>query len=122
MGLCFGGGQLGLGLAAMALALFILWFLEWIEKFAERERRAELRIAFETGAVVEQQILPRLAASGFSVNPRRIIFRCHGKVSAMRYDVTWRAAQPARTAPELVRELARAPGVLRLDWRPFERQ
>jgi putative Mg2+ transporter-C (MgtC) family protein len=122
MGLCFGGGQLGLGLTAMALALFILWCLKWIEKRAERERRAELRIAVETGAAVEQQILPRLAASGFSVNPRRIFFQSGEQICAMRYDVTWRAAQPARTAPELVRELARAPGVLRLDWRPFERQ
>jgi putative Mg2+ transporter-C (MgtC) family protein len=122
MGLCFGGGQLVLGLAAMALALFILWCLKWVEERVEWERRAELRIAFETGAAVEQQILPRLVASGFSVKPGRILFDSRGQVCAMRYDIAWRAAQPARTTPEAVRELARAAGVLRLDWRPLERQ
>lgn len=29
MGLCFGGGQLGLGLAALCLALVVLWCLKW---------------------------------------------------------------------------------------------
>jgi putative Mg2+ transporter-C (MgtC) family protein len=117
MGLCFGGGQLGLGLAAMALVLFVLWCLKWVEERVERESRAELRIAFETGAAVEQQILPRLVASGFSVNPRRIFFQSSGQVCAMRFDIAWRAAKPAQATPEPVRELARAPGVLRLDWR-----
>jgi putative Mg2+ transporter-C (MgtC) family protein len=65
MGLCFGGGQLVLGLAAMALALFILWCLKWVEERVEWERRAELRIAFETGAAVEQQICPVLSHPGF---------------------------------------------------------
>jgi hypothetical protein len=106
----------------MALALSVLWCLKWVEERVERERRAELRIAFETGAAVEHEILPRLVASGFSVDPRRIFFQSRGQMCAMRYDITWRAAQPPRTTPELVRELARAPGVLRLDWRSLERQ
>ena len=32
MGLCFGGGQLSLGLAALALAIFVLWPLKWVER------------------------------------------------------------------------------------------
>lgn len=32
MGLCFGGGQLGLGSAALGLAIFILWVLKWVEQ------------------------------------------------------------------------------------------
>jgi putative Mg2+ transporter-C (MgtC) family protein len=122
MGLCFGGGQLGLGLAAAALALFVLWCLKWVEGRIERERRAELRIAAEAGTALEQEILPRLAEAGFSVNLRRIFFQAHGQVCAMRYDITWRASRLEQTTPEPVRELAQVPGILRLDWRPLERQ
>jgi len=43
MGLCFGGGQIGLGLAALGLALAVLWCLKWVERrYIEREHRAEL--------------------------------------------------------------------------------
>src|SRR5580700_6614851 len=31
MGLCFGGGQLGLGVAALFLGFMVLWALKWVE-------------------------------------------------------------------------------------------
>ena len=42
MGLCFGGGQLALGLAALALGAFILWCLKWVEHRIGIPRRASL--------------------------------------------------------------------------------
>jgi putative Mg2+ transporter-C (MgtC) family protein len=38
MGLCYGGGQLGLGLAALGLALVVLLCLKWVElRYIDRE-------------------------------------------------------------------------------------
>ena len=42
MGLCFGGGQIGLGLIALALGLVVLWGLKWVEQHTETNRRARL--------------------------------------------------------------------------------
>ena len=42
IGLCFGAGEIGLGLAGTALAMVILWALKWLEKFIPREHRAKL--------------------------------------------------------------------------------
>ena len=42
IGLCFGGGQLRLGLAALALGLAVLWGLKWFEQRTRWDRRAEL--------------------------------------------------------------------------------
>jgi putative Mg2+ transporter-C (MgtC) family protein len=40
LGLCFGGGQHGLGLAGLALGLLVLWVLKWLEVRIRQERRA----------------------------------------------------------------------------------
>jgi putative Mg2+ transporter-C (MgtC) family protein len=66
MGLCFGGGPIGLGLTAFVLPLVVLWCLKWIERrYFDREHRAELVFAFETGAAVEHRIIPQFVAAGF---------------------------------------------------------
>ena len=42
MGLCFGGGQLGLGLAVLAIGLFVLVMLKWFEDRIRSEHHATL--------------------------------------------------------------------------------
>jgi putative Mg2+ transporter-C (MgtC) family protein len=37
IGLCFGGGQIEIGIAATAIGLLALWFLNWIELRLRRE-------------------------------------------------------------------------------------
>ena len=75
MGLCFGGGQLGLGLAALCLALVVLWCLKWVElRYIDREHRGELLFAFEAGAAIEHRITPRFVAAGFAMHPRSAAF------------------------------------------------
>ena len=44
IGLCIGGGQIVLGLAATGLCLFALWVLRWVENAFRQERRARLSI------------------------------------------------------------------------------
>jgi putative Mg2+ transporter-C (MgtC) family protein len=43
IGLCIGGGQIALGLAATILGLFALWVLKWIEDALRREQRGQWR-------------------------------------------------------------------------------
>ena len=42
IGLCFGGGQLALGLAALTLALIVLAGLKWMELRMRQDRHATL--------------------------------------------------------------------------------
>jgi len=42
IGLCFGGGQLILGITATMLALVTLWILRWVDRIIPREHRARL--------------------------------------------------------------------------------
>lgn len=47
IGLCFGGGQIGLGIAATLLGGITLWTLRWLDLQIPRERRALLEIRTE---------------------------------------------------------------------------
>jgi putative Mg2+ transporter-C (MgtC) family protein len=54
LGICFGGGQIWLGLAALGLGLFVLWILEWVEPLIRRDRLASLTVAISAkGPVAE---------------------------------------------------------------------
>lgn len=122
MGLCFGGGQIGLGLAALALAIFVLWPLKWAEHWVGHHRRGVLLITTSSAEPVEQVILPRFAAAGFRVGESTISLGEEGKTCTMRCDIRWHDGHISRSAVELVRELARQPEIAAVEWRPLEHQ
>ncbi len=99
IGLCFGGGQLGIGTAATAIVFLTLWFLKWLEGRIPREQRAFLTIAVESG-----QTLPDLSDL---LDPAGYRIRFMGKKrqsdvggELVSYDVRWRRAD--REKPPLV--------------------
>ena len=47
IGLCLGGGQLALGIAATALTVITLWILKWIDLNIPREHRAMMVVTAE---------------------------------------------------------------------------
>jgi len=64
IGLCFGGGQLGLGSAATGLALLTLSVLKWLEMRILREQRAALVVRGDAG-MVPGTLTGVLAAAGY---------------------------------------------------------
>lgn len=119
MGLCFGGGQIALGLAALALAVFVLWLLKWAERRIGRECRATLTVAFDTGAAIEQDAAAALAAEGFTIVARSVAFTARGQRCEIRYDLRWHSPIEDLPAPDLTGRLARQAGVLEVAWRPL---
>jgi len=118
MGLSLGAGRLGLGVAALALGMFILWCLKWAERYIDRDRRATLVLAFDAGSEVEQDAAAALAAAGFRVAGQSVAFAAEGKRCEIRCDVRWREAGERSTVPALTFQLARRAAVLALEWRP----
>jgi hypothetical protein len=50
IGLCLGGGQLGLGALSTALGIFTLWGMHWIDARVRREHTRILVVATEPGS------------------------------------------------------------------------
>jgi putative Mg2+ transporter-C (MgtC) family protein len=67
IGLCVGGGQILLGLAATALALFALWGLVWIEQALPREHRTTFAIELESNSLSLEQIRRTLLDANQSI-------------------------------------------------------
>lgn len=95
IGLCLGGGQLVLGVAATALAVMTLWALKWVDYVVPREHRARLVVAGDTGmrTVVE---LPRLiGGQDYHVRFAGMEQRDDGSIDCS-FDISWR--RPERSA------------------------
>jgi len=122
MGLCFGGGQIGLGMAALALAIFVLWPLKCVERWAGHHRRGTLSITVGGGDAFEQMVAPRFAAAGFRLSAGEVSLSDQGITSTIHYLVRWHDGHTSRSPVELVRELARQPEIAAVEWRPLEHQ
>jgi putative Mg2+ transporter-C (MgtC) family protein len=117
MGLCFGIGQIALGLAALVLAVFILWVLKWAERRIGSERRATLTLAFDAGCSVDRDAIAALAAEGFTVTGQSIAFTERGRLCEICYDIRWHGARDDAPVPDLTGRLARHAGVSKIEWR-----
>ncbi len=122
MGLCFGGGQNGLGLAALALAILVLWPLKWVERWVGHQRRGILSLTTVAADEAEQLILPRFVAAGFRVGDCAISLNAQKNTCTVRCAIHWHEGQPALPAAELVRKLGRHPDVAAIEWQPLEHQ
>jgi putative Mg2+ transporter-C (MgtC) family protein len=122
MGLCFGGGQIGLGFAALALAIFVLWPLKWAERWVGHHRRGILSITTSSAASAEQMSFSRFAAAGFKIGECRLSLVDQGKSGTMRCEIRWHDAHTSRSPIELVHELAHQPNIAAVEWRPIEHQ
>jgi putative Mg2+ transporter-C (MgtC) family protein len=115
VGLCFGGGQIGLGTAGTIIALATLWLLKYAEAALVKGRRGEVAVTFSPQGPQEAALFAMLAARGFIMRSRRVELApeaetrvvCNGRYKGPYPE--WSAA--------LVRDLATQPGIRRVEWR-----
>jgi putative Mg2+ transporter-C (MgtC) family protein len=67
VGLCFGSGQMGLGLVGSLLALAILRALKILERKLRRQRVSRLRLKWEIGAYDAASAMSAIRQAGLSV-------------------------------------------------------
>ena len=56
IGLCFGAGDVWLGIAATAISFFVLWALKWVDDQTPRDQRAILSISRPGGPPALQDV------------------------------------------------------------------
>jgi putative Mg2+ transporter-C (MgtC) family protein len=116
IGLCLGGGQLGLGVVATALGVFALWGLKLVERNLRQERNATLAVEVGAGGPSEEEIPRRLDEAGLAVTSTNISLTGAGTRSVsftLRYAPV--AADPH--VPPVVGALARENADAKVDWR-----
>ena len=118
MGLCFGAGQFSLGLAMLAAGIGVLWLLKWVEKRMAQDRRSVLLLSSNPQGPGDGAIRAKLSAAGFKVASCSMTYTTARQIHRFRYELLWRGRLVDSQIPIVLEQLAKQPGVRRLQWKP----
>jgi putative Mg2+ transporter-C (MgtC) family protein len=118
MGLCFGSGQIGLGIAAWATGMIVLAGLTQIENRCKEERRATLTLVAAGDGPSEKELSASLESHGFKIASCAVLYAEGLRNREITCEVRWSGRRKDTLPPEFLQKLAQKPGVLRLGWRP----
>ncbi len=121
IGLCFGGGQIALGIVAFAIAMIVLRGLKQLEARLPQDRRATLTLTASLDGPTEEQLFDELLGRGFAIASVGIHHDKDRGRWTLSCEVRWRSRPTDLLVPPIVKELSGRPGVARLDWSPESR-
>jgi putative Mg2+ transporter-C (MgtC) family protein len=117
MGLCFGGGQIGLGLAGFVFGSVVLIGLKKIEVGMHRRHSGTLKITVTPDGLTQEELASLLARGGMSPTEPSLAF--DGSPSANRvygWRVQWKGRHEDSNLPGAVQALAVSPHILKLEF------
>ena len=121
VGLCFGGGQVALGLVGAALALLVLTGLKFIEERMKQDRQGRLLVVSGPGGPDENEIRAMLRNGDFRISSCALALGGASGERELTWDLRWRARPDETKVPESVYRLADRTGVTRVTWTPQAR-
>ena len=116
LGLCFGGGQLALGLVLLLIGLFVLEGLKWAENRRRQDRRATLAVVIKQEGPTDEQVAVYLSQAGYEAGTWAASYNQTDSSRILRIEVHWRAYPQDVKPPAFLRALAQEPGVQSVDW------
>ncbi len=119
IGLCFGGGQITLGIAGTALGFLVLSPLKLVEHhYVAQDRRATLILVSELDRPQASEIGRSLAEAGLRVANESVAYSNAARTCERRYDLRWRDRGAQMAPPAFVPGLAGRPGIQSVKWQP----
>jgi putative Mg2+ transporter-C (MgtC) family protein len=118
LGLCFGGGQLALGLVGLALGILVLEGFKRVENQWKQDGRAMLSVIVDTNGPTEEELTSQLQAGGYEIHPWGVVSFDQNRQREFRTEVRWRARPHEARSPAFLQEVVDHPGVLRVEWKP----
>lgn len=120
LGLCFGGGQVMLGIVGAAVAILVLAGLKYVEDRMKQDHQGRLFIVTTPSGPDEAEILSVVRQDGFKVSSCGF---AAGESDRHEWtcELRWRAALSETTIPGFIRRLGATRGVTRISWTPQAR-
>jgi putative Mg2+ transporter-C (MgtC) family protein len=119
IGLCFGGGQIGLGIVGTAIGVGVLWGLKALEGHLETEKSALLVVIATPERPAADDIRAQLQGAGFRIAKfSETCVNTGDPQHTLRCSLRWRGLPHDTALPSVVSTLAKADGVLQLQWKP----
>ena len=117
IGLCFGGGQILLGLVSSGFAIVGLWLLPIPEHYIDQDRNGVVTVITRVDGLNEDQLCQRLAALHLQVLTLAVTHDVTERLKTIRCDVQYHATQTFTLPPKLISDLSHHPGVVRVRWK-----
>jgi putative Mg2+ transporter-C (MgtC) family protein len=121
LGLCFGGGQIALGITALVIGMVILEACKRLEPFLQEQRIAFLTVSGVEPGVTEDAVRAALLAQGLHPDSTTVRYEADSQRWTMHWHVRWRARPIDAPSPTIIKELAQQPGICSVEWRPVGR-
>jgi putative Mg2+ transporter-C (MgtC) family protein len=118
MGLCFGGGQKGLGAIALVIGVVVLWGLKRLEALLPQDRQGTLVVSVASRDIADTDIRQRVVDCGFAIVLLGLTKDNIEDCRELSCEIHWSEHADKPREPVFVEELSRMPGVNRLKWSP----
>ncbi|MEP7453345.1 MgtC/SapB family protein [Phyllobacterium sp. SB3] len=115
IGLAFGGGQLELAGAAVAITLLVLWIFKWANPHIRREHKALLAIKVDNDKDPVPDIEALVAPLGYTTNFLKLVRNGDGAGIVVTFEIRWRRAGTGAPPTDLITALSKHYPVLSLD-------
>jgi putative Mg2+ transporter-C (MgtC) family protein len=117
MGLCFGGGQIGLGLGALGLGLMVLIGLKQLEKHLKQSRQATLTLVAGPVPPSDTELTRAILDAGYKIASSSVVIGENAALREMSCEVSWHARHGDPTQPvTFLKELGTRFALARIDW------
>jgi len=122
LGLCFGGGQIALGLSGLLIGIVVVTGLRYVERRMKQDRQATLTVITTVNGPSEQEIRATLTAGQYNIASCSLVYLAAGENHEFAYHLNWRDTARDTSVPEIVGRLAHRSGVVKIGWVPQVRQ
>ena len=122
LGLCFGGGQLRLGLVGAAIAVAIPTLLKHVELRMKQDRQGRLVIVAAVSRPDESEIRGVIETHGYTIASCGYLKEERSGLRKWTCDLHWRATPADTGTPDFLARLTAAQRIVRIVWTPRSRR
>ena len=118
VGLCFGGGQVVLGLAGTVIAVAILALLKYVEERMKHDRQGRLILVADSHGPEENELRAVIQNDGFTISSCGYSAEESLGQREWTCDLQWRTTPADTKIPIFVGRLRGRQGIVRVSWTP----
>jgi len=118
IGLCFGGGQIALGLVGSAIGILTLTALKVVEERTKQNHQGKLSLMMDEPGLAEDELRARLAQGGVKISTCAFAYSPEARSRELTCDLHWTSRADDHQVPPVIHNLAGLSGIIRLAWTP----
>jgi putative Mg2+ transporter-C (MgtC) family protein len=117
IGLCFGGGQISLGMAAFVLGMIVLSGLRWFDYRMKQEQHGTLLLTTARDQPPEEEIQTTVRKAGYKISISSVAYGSQAEQRQLEFKLQWRGVPENADAPPFLRNLLKDQRVTAAQWK-----